>query len=190
MAKGNKVFHICNELDRSSLIREILDAPFGTRIEFSKISEKRKCLHIFERYEADPNSGCWLYNGCLDYAGYGKIRIDNVSYFAHRVSFEEINGPIPDGIVICHKCDTPACINPSHLFAGDHQVNSDDKVFKGRQSRGESRPHSKLTFEEVIKIKELISYGISPTEIANDLGKKVSPSAISRIREGRNWRHV
>lgn len=85
----------------------------------------------------DP-SHCWLWpvppsaktNG--DGYGYFYAREFGVARFAHRVSYELFNGPIPAGKIICHKCDNPPCVNPKHLYAGTHADNSRDKIERKR----------------------------------------------------------
>ncbi len=69
--------------------------------------------------------------------GYGmfKVRRDE-SVRAHRMAWELTNGPIPEGMLVCHRCDNPACCNPGHLFLGTHQDNMDDRNSKNRQARG------------------------------------------------------
>ena len=107
--------------------------------------------------------GCWAWQGCKHPQGYGLIR--NMPQYlaprlAHRVSWELHFGPIPDGMLVLHHCDNPACTNPQHLFLGSHQDNSDDMVAKGRQAhaggrvkgdprlQGSNHPRSKLTEEQ------------------------------------------
>ncbi len=77
-------------------------------------------------------SGCWEWNGVLNQGGYGRIFINGKGQMAHRVSYQLVCGPIPDGMLVLHKCDNPCCIRPEHLFLGTHQDNSDDMIRKGR----------------------------------------------------------
>lgn len=90
-----------------------------------------------ESYMPVTESGCWLWlNFCysshnaLD--GYGQLRVNGVLTSSHRFSWEIHNGPIPDGMIICHKCDTPSCVNPDHLFLGTLSDNMQDAMQKGR----------------------------------------------------------
>jgi hypothetical protein len=92
---------------------------------------------IQERFEKKIKrmpSGCWLWIGHRDKAGYGKIGITKRRCkLAHRVAFELYNGPIPDDMDICHHCDNPPCCNPEHLFLGNALINARDKMAKGRR---------------------------------------------------------
>ncbi len=83
-------------------------------------------------------SGCVLWTAAKEPRGYGNIRWRGRMWRAHRLSWVAARGPIPDGLLVCHKCDVPSCINPDHLFLGTHQDNSDDKIKKGRFRGGRS----------------------------------------------------
>ena len=86
-----------------------------------------------EKYEPVPLTGCWLWTGCWDKRGYGKFKVDNVAAGkAHRFFYEKLAGPIPPGMLVCHKCDTPPCVNQEHLFLGTDADNMRDKMRKGR----------------------------------------------------------
>jgi len=82
-------------------------------------------------------------NGCIEWTGatnrgangqggYGKMRVGSKIVLAHRLAWELSNGPIPDGLEVCHKCDVRLCCNPEHLFLGTHRENMHDLKAKGR----------------------------------------------------------
>lgn len=94
--------------------------------------------------------GCWLWVGKLDSAGYGKLRVNNIATKAHRYSYQIHNGEIPEGYFVCHKCDNPACVNPSHLFVGTIVDNNKDRAMKGRTAKGD-KSGSRLHPEKLIR---------------------------------------
>jgi hypothetical protein len=91
-----------------------------------------------DRLIPEPNSGCWLWEGAVTNDGYGMICRNGTTLRVHRLAWEEVNGPIPDGLNVCHTCDVPACCNPAHLFVGTQQDNVSDMRAKGRFKGGSS----------------------------------------------------
>lgn len=147
----------------------------------------------FERqYEPVTESGCWIWTGaCHPVSGHGAIgsggNKENKPLRAHRVSWELYRGPIPDGLVVCHKCDTPACVNPDHLFVGTQADNVRDMIAKGRdrKARGKERPDARLNDDAIRAIR---SDARSNPRIARDYG--VSTAHIWNIKHRRKWAHV
>lgn len=132
------------------------------------------------------DGGCWLWTACTHWRwGYGHIRGRGKTLPAHRVSWELHNGPIPDGQVVCHACDTPACVNPGHLFLGTQADNCADRNRKGRQSRGHDRPGSRFEAEQVLAIR---ASNKSNKELAAEYG--VTYNSIWAIKTKLYWKHL
>lgn len=93
-------------------------------------------MRIIERFNlntvVEPNTGCILWTGPSDKNGYGKIYANKKHLRAHRLSYEMFKGGLKSEDLVCHKCDTPACVNSEHLFVGTPKDNMIDKVNKGR----------------------------------------------------------
>lgn len=78
---------------------------------------------------------CWTWTGSKDSKGYGQISLSGKLHLAHRLAFVLTGSTFPEGKSHClHRCDNPACCNPSHLFAGSHKDNMTDKIKKGRNN--------------------------------------------------------
>ena len=130
-----------------------------------------------------PDS-CWLWLGGVS-AGYGTVSINGQPTRSNRASWLLHKGPIPDGLVVCHECDTPLCVNPAHLFLGTHNDNNQDKVIKGRQTCGEAVANSILNADQVEEIRSELARGEKGRRLAERYG--VSPSTVSAIKAGRIW---
>lgn len=141
--------------------------------------------------------GCWIWIGFVDALGYGKFRIGRKVENAHRVAYEIFKGPIKKGLIVCHSCDNPSCVNPKHLWIGTHRDNKMDCVSKGRayiggtppRLFGNKHPNSILTSKQIREIKRIYTgkYGEQTA-----LGKKfgVCRTTIGKIVNGINWRHI
>lgn len=80
----------------------------------------------------DAKTGCWLWLGSRHPTGYGQFSIKFKKMLAHRYAWSLENGPVPEGLYVCHKCDNPPCCNPAHLFIGTQKDNLADMKAKGR----------------------------------------------------------
>jgi hypothetical protein len=108
--------------------------------------------------------------------------------FVHRAAWMIVNGPIPDGLFVCHDCpngDNPACFRVSHLFLGTAADNQADSKKKGTKVRGERVGGVKLKEEQVREIRALYKRGLYYREIAPKFN--VCPGAIGDIIRRKSW---
>lgn len=140
-------------------------------------------------FYVERSSGCWLFKGTTNQDGYGQLIWQRKISGAHRLMWLEVNGPIPQGLCVLHKCDTPACCRPDHLFLGTQASNVKDmdrkKRRRNRVAKGERNNAAKLTSSDVKFVRES---DLTGRELARRLG--VSPAMISLIRTRKNWSHI
>jgi len=115
---------------------------------------------FWEKVEKRGPDECWEWKAYREKTGYGQLQVGTYetpdATRSHRIAWELTNGPIPDGLHVCHHCDNPPCCNPTHLFLGTHQDNMDDMLAKGRDSKpprvhvtGEQNGRSVYTNDQV-----------------------------------------
>lgn len=133
---------------------------------------------------------CWLWLGAKQARGYGFVKYHGRQHGAHRIAWQLINGPIPDGMSVCHHCDNPQCVRPEHLFIGTTSDNMIDCSRKGRlvDNSGANQGRSRLTEIDVVEIRTMDKCGISQREIASKYS--VSQPLISMILSRKTWRHI
>lgn len=133
------------------------------------------------------DSGCWIWMGGKNASGYGLFSIGRKLRLAHRMSWEFTYGFSPDNLVICHRCDNRACVNPEHLFLGDNKDNAKDKMKKGRHIQ--SYGNTKLTISDILEIRELwLTGNYSQIELAKKFN--VGHSCINRVIDRNKWRGI
>lgn len=134
---------------------------------------------------------CWPWTGALERSGHPSFRLGGGARLrAHRFALQlSLGRPLLPGAYACHRCNHPWCVNPEHLYEGTAQTNSDDKVAAGRQMRGSRHHLTRLTEEAVAEIvRRYAAGGISQRVLGLEYG--VSQSEISRMVNGRSWKHV
>lgn len=152
------------------------------------------------------SNDCWVWIGSVDGGGYGICgRGRDLPRRAHRASWVLHRGAIPDGLYVLHRCDTPRCVNPDHLFLGDARINAHDCIAKGRKvakarlfrplrregqgiPRGSARPRAKLTEAIVAEMRARRAAGETVRSLAREFCVH-SVTALRAIR-GDGWTHV
>lgn len=134
-------------------------------------------------------SECWNWTGGCFVDGYGRFVHNHKVYKAHRFSYEIYFGAIPDGFMVCHRCDNKPCVRPSHLFLGVAKDNSVDAMLKDRVAYGESHGRAKLTADDARSIvREYRDGRASQNALSRRFG--VAPNAIWCIVHGLHWRRA
>ncbi len=169
---------VCRDMTKSTGQRPRYGSDLATKLSFYT--------------RPDPLTGCHTWVGALHngdrHFSYGTLRWNGKPRPAHRLAWELVNGPIPDGIVICHRCDNPKCVNPQHLFAGTQADNVADRDAKGRnnQPKGIHSGRAKLTEEQVLAIRA--DPRGDHALVAADYN--VSRTLIRLVRQRRIWTHI
>jgi hypothetical protein len=150
-----------------------------------------KFLAITERMLIDsmpvPWSGCHLWLRTVNNGGYGMTSWQGKQILAHRAAWLSVNGPIPVGMCVLHRCDVRTCVNPEHLFLGTIQDNNKDRDAKGHMlaARGERAGKAKLTNVQVLAIRADTR---RQAMIAADYG--IAACSVSQIKARKLWRHL
>lgn len=121
---------------------------------------------------------CWPWKASVRRKdeGYGAFWMNGRHHPSNRIALQLSGVDVPENMVACHKCDNPRCCNPRHLFVGTPLQNNDDKVLKGRHSKGSTHGMAKLTDEQIAEIKRHKPPGVKkvraglPQELANKFG--------------------
>jgi hypothetical protein len=160
-----------------------------------QLKSKEEVVERFWSY-VDKADGCWNWLGSKNNKGYGqyptvvKHEIFD-SKLVHRISYYLNNGAYDRKLDVCHKCDNPSCVNPSHLFLGTRSENMIDCVEKDRhdtskKAKGERSGRAKLDWTKVREIREKYAKGNTSTrKLATEYG--VDNKAIHAIVQNRTW---
>lgn len=136
------------------------------------------------RFVDKQANGCWVWIGTRKVSkwNYGFFTLrKGVMVRAHRISYELFKGPVPEGLLVCHTCDNPPCVNPAHLFLGTQSQNTADMLSKGRNKNAQGPV--KITVKEAKAIIARRKSGERLSTIAADFN--VSISLISKMDKGK-----
>ena len=140
----------------------------------------------------DPLSGCHIWHGSINHAGYGKLNVRNKSLAAHRLAWSLKHGPIPEGMILCHRCDVRRCCNPDHLVLGTRGDNMADHkakrlaVHAGRAASGPDSARIYIVYRGIELSGDvearMLAQPPSPTHALPDREPEPAPSAPEGAR--------
>jgi hypothetical protein len=148
-----------------------------------RVCERKLPLSLEGRIDmyTQKTDSCWLWTGTKSKGGYGRISFNRVDFYAHRARWITLHGDIPEGLEVCHTCDTPDCTNPEHLFLGTHRDNMLDREHKNRGNR-------------TYKLNKVIADRIRSAYFCGDVTQRelaslyhVTKYTICSIINGRSW---
>jgi len=183
-----------NECKRKAVSKELCDMHYRRLLKRGSIDDRGSRTvdtgtpheRFSKKYTVNPETGCWIWNGSTrpNEKGslYGRMFVDGKAVGAHRFSFELHVRELLNGEYVCHRCDTPICVNPKHLFASDHIGNMRDMVSKKRSFRGSGenkKGRAKLTNAQAEEIRKATG---PQWQIAKKFG--VAQTSVSRIKRG------
>lgn len=146
-----------------------------------------------EKFESLIEKGapgeCWRWKGVVSSSGYGFFKLDGKQWLAHRLSVILLKAEDPSDKVVRHTCDNPICVNPDHLLVGTTQDNVNDRVARNRSATGERNFNTKLTPDQVRKIRSA-DHSVLGTGTALAIEMGVTPQTIHRVKMRKCYRYV
>lgn len=159
----------------------------------------RDFLAKLESRAVKQDNGCWIWQGAVgghktgSRHQYPSVHYRGETARGNRIVYQLTYGEIPKGLLVCHSCDEPLCINPKHLFLGTQQHNMRDAALKGRVKvpglKGEEHANAKFTDEEVIQLRKDYQQGkFTYRGKAEELG--INRTTLGRLLSGATYSYL
>jgi hypothetical protein len=150
--------------------------------------------YFMARVAIDPVTSCWVWQRMLMPNGYGQMGYKSRgSMLAHRAAYEVFVGPLIEGLMVCHTCDNPRCVNPAHLVQATAQWNAQDMKAKQRGNyanacKGSQVKHlAKMTEASVLELRSLEGQ-LSNKQLAEKYG--ITVAVVGKILRRKTWKHI
>ncbi len=118
--------------------------------------------------KVDKSDECWKWTGQRGRKGYGALCLAGRTWRAHRLAWFLTHGPIPEGMLVCHRCDNRECCRPDHI--------------------GTAHPMAKLTEAQVVELRAARAGGAPIAYLAKTYG--IDQASVSHIAKGKTWKHL
>lgn len=161
------------------------------RLEELIITDESVQRRFWAKVDRGEPDDCWLWTGATITSGYGHMSVGGrggTQARASRLSWILHNGPIPEGIQVCHRCDVRLCTNPGHLFLGTNADNAQDMARKGRQWRQlkPGAPRRLLTHQKVAFMRIFWKFGgVTQSWLAKRYGVHVN--TVNSVVNEKSW---
>jgi hypothetical protein len=164
-------------------------AAFGStdRMSTQKGRWPDPIVRVLSKIERRGDDECWPYHGKRHPEGHAQVWYQGKKWYAHRLVYTLLVGPIPDGMVACHRCDNPPCMNPAHLFFGTIADNNADKVAKGRHEKGATHHEVRVPYSVVVDARRRVASGERQRDVARSIG--VAETTVGAWVSGRSRRY-
>lgn len=159
----------------------------------SGVLELKTYATVFDSFVSKirhSSGGCWEWTASKTAKGYGQISVNRNTVLAHRYSYETFIGAIPTGMLVCHHCDNPSCVNPCHFFVGTKSDNYQDAKRKGRiaSRRGTNNGKAVITEDDAMAVVSILLKGLMICDIVAATG--IRTNIVQSIASGRRWSHI
>ena len=135
---------------------------------------------FWEKVNRNTSSGCWEWTAALlTSGGYGAFRLNGVTQRAHRISYFLMRGDLNENLVLLHLCNTPKCVNPTHLAQDTQSANLKQAGAEGKMTRSVGT-NSRLNFTEE-QLKDILTARVSSRALARKYS--VDHKTIRRIQQ-------
>lgn len=184
LRQKNQIGRFCSSLCNRKVLRKSQSDKWKAYLAVETEEQKKALLKArFDKNVIRKKDGCWNFKILRTKKGYGRFTFRGKVFSAHRVSWVLYNGIIPDKQMVLHKCNNRQCVNPDHLYLGNHKDNMQDKANRFLRS-----VRRKLSDKQVYEVRDLLKLGIPLRQIGRKYN--ITDTAIAMMRKKKTYKYV